>query len=247
MSRLQDTVAGPRPPDAVVAQRIAAKGMPVVGAVGNEGEQGAMTMSAPSGGHGVTSAVSMDTLSWRLGYDEWDFMATPYVAGAVSLYLKQAHKDHDLSTKPKFTTEQFQHYAYKAPNSHATGIDSPLAQGAGLIQVYDTIMQDQLKIRNMGNSTASNGYIFSEPVTYIDNAKASIRFSQKTIKLAPGKSATIEVTLTPPKTNPYDHIVYGAYIQFKRKVQATRISLYPISVLLVNNTKYPSSCLDPLW
>lgn len=61
-------------------------------------------------------------------------MATPYVAGAVALYLKQAQKNHDLSTKPKFITEQFQHYAYKAPNVNVAGVDSPLAQGAGLIQ-----------------------------------------------------------------------------------------------------------------
>ena len=61
-------------------------------------------------------------------------MATPYVAGAVALYLKQAEKNQHMVTDPKFVTEQFQNYAYKAPNMHANGIDSPLAQGAGLIQ-----------------------------------------------------------------------------------------------------------------
>ncbi|KAJ8663403.1 hypothetical protein O0I10_000642 [Lichtheimia ornata] len=132
-----------------------------------------------------------------------------------------------LSTKPKFITEQFQNYAYKAPNSHATGIDSPLAQGAGIIQVYDTIMQDvhitpgalsfndtanivrtqQWKIRNSGDSTIS--------YQITNNAGVAIQPYD-------GKNgydhATIKVTLTPPKTNPYDHIVYGAYIQFKSQV-----------------------------
>lgn len=108
----------------------------------------------------------------------------------------------------------------------------------GALSFNDTaniVRTQKLKIRNNGNSPVSyqitnkasvairpydgrNGYIFSEPVTYINSAKASIRFSQKTIKLAPGKSATIKVTVTPPKTNPDDHIMYGGYIEFKSNV-----------------------------
>ncbi|CDH52731.1 thermostable alkaline protease [Lichtheimia corymbifera JMRC:FSU:9682] len=299
-------------PTSVVAQRIAAKGIPVIAAAGNEGEQGAMTLGAPSVGHGVTSVASMDTESARVSVfssigpsSEIDFkpdiagfggnvystlpsylggwgamsgtsMATPYCAGAVALYLKQAEKNQHMVTDPKFITEQFQNYAYKAPNSHANGIDSPLAQGAGLIQVYDTIMQNvhitpgalsfndtanivrtqKLKIRNTGDSTVSyqitnnasvaiqpydgkNGYIFSEPVTYIDNAKASIRFSQKTIKLAPGKSATIKVTLTPPKTNPDDHIMYGGYIQFKSQTPDNKDLTVPYFGIVGEQHKLP--------
>ncbi|CDS09870.1 hypothetical protein LRAMOSA02547 [Lichtheimia ramosa] len=183
-------------------------------------------------------------------------MATPYVAGAVALYLKQAQKNHDLSTKPKFITEQFQHYAYKAPNVNVVGVDSPLAQGAGLIQVYDTLTQGvhitpaaisfndtanigrthKLTIKNNGDSTVSyqisnnmsvaiqpydqDPYIYSEPVIYINderNSEATFKFNKKTIKLGPGKSTTIKLTVTPPTkhNSPNDHIMYGGFIQFK--------------------------------
>ncbi|CDH52727.1 predicted protein [Lichtheimia corymbifera JMRC:FSU:9682] len=122
----------------------------------------------------------------------------------------------------------------------------------------------KLKIRNTGHSTVcyqitnntsvaiqpyngKNGYIFGEPVTYIDNAEPSIYFSQKTIKLAPRKSATIKVTLTSPNTNPHDHTMYDGYIQFNNKSQTTSIAPYSILALSMNSTNYPSLCLDPLW
>ncbi|KAI9032696.1 peptidase S8/S53 domain-containing protein [Phycomyces nitens] len=57
-------------------------------------------------------------------------MASPYVAGAVALYL-QAHPKHNSS----FIAQKFQNFALPS------FIDNPAKQGAGLIQVYDSIKQ----------------------------------------------------------------------------------------------------------
>ncbi|KAI8334655.1 peptidase S8/S53 domain-containing protein [Chlamydoabsidia padenii] len=180
-------------------------------------------------------------------------MATPYLSGAIALYLKSAKKT-GKSIKPMYVLEEFQHYAYKAPlKNGAEGLDSPIRQGAGLIQVYDTLQQhthitpgqvsfndtssNQRKsktftIKNYGSKTvsyhisnnvslsiapydlASTGYTYIQPVNYTHSA-AKLRISKKSIKLAPGKSIHIKVSVIPPHTDPKQHIMYGGYIQFK--------------------------------
>ncbi|CEJ03654.1 hypothetical protein RMCBS344292_17633 [Rhizopus microsporus] len=62
----------------------------------------------------------------------------------------------------------------------------------------------------------NSGYTPVAPAKNV-KAKASLRFSKKTFKLAPGKSQKITVTVTPPKTNPKEHIYYGGYIVLKSK------------------------------
>lgn len=61
-------------------------------------------------------------------------MATPYLSGAIALYLESA-KRSGKSIQPSYVLEEFQHYAFKAPAKNGDHIlDSPLRQGAGLIQ-----------------------------------------------------------------------------------------------------------------
>ncbi|KAI9488328.1 peptidase S8/S53 domain-containing protein [Zychaea mexicana] len=68
-------------------------------------------------------------------------MATPQVAGAVALYLKSI-EGKGPRPHPTYILEQFQNYAYKAPNKNGQeNVDTPYRQGAGLIQVYDTIRE----------------------------------------------------------------------------------------------------------
>ncbi|CAO3613677.1 unnamed protein product [Cunninghamella blakesleeana] len=179
-------------------------------------------------------------------------MSSPYVAGSVALYLKSLEKSKRPT--PQFVKEQFQHYTYKAPSVNGQdNIDSPLRQGAGLIQLYDIIKQKvhitpgqisfndtsstkykthTLTLTNKGKQTVSyqiynnaslavnpydrkkSGYTYTEPITYTKDT-AKLRLSKKTIKVAPGKSVKVKVSVIPPKTDPKDHIMYGGYVQFK--------------------------------
>jgi hypothetical protein len=181
-------------------------------------------------------------------------MSAPYVAGSVALYLKSQGKSRKSI---HFINEHFQNYAKPVNVFKSSAIDTPLRQGAGLVQVYDTILQKShitpaqisfndtattkyrtktLTITNRGSKTISyevvndvstaispydvkkSGYTPLEPVKN-SVAAAKLRFSTKSFKLAPGKSKKIKVTVTPPKTNPKDHVFYGGYIRVKSKQQ----------------------------
>lgn len=65
-------------------------------------------------------------------------MAAPYAAGSIALYLKS---QGDKKQSTSFIYEQFQNYAYPVKVAHSNVTDSPMRQGAGLIQVYDAITQ----------------------------------------------------------------------------------------------------------
>ncbi|GAN05471.1 subtilisin-like serine protease PR1C [Mucor ambiguus] len=183
-------------------------------------------------------------------------MAAPYVAGSVALYLN-AHKKEKKSIA--YINEQFQNYAYTTKVYQSSKLDSPIRQGAGLVQVYDAITQkthispaqisfndtattkyrtQTITVTNHGSKTIqyevvndvatgvspydvkASGYTPLEPAAN-SVAAAKLRFSKKSFKLAPGKSQKIKVTVTPPKTNPKDHVFYGGFIHIKSKQQST--------------------------
>ncbi|KAI8060238.1 peptidase S8/S53 domain-containing protein [Gongronella butleri] len=103
-------------------------------------------------------------------------MATPYVSGSVALYLKslEKHKRPD----PQFIQEQFQAYALQVPAANGDKhIDTPLRQGSGLVQVYDTITRSvhvspaQISF----NDTSSNKYK-SHTVTVTNHGKTTVAY-----------------------------------------------------------------------
>lgn len=182
-------------------------------------------------------------------------MAAPYVAGSVALYIKSEGSKRQPSS---FVYEQFQNYALPVKVLNSDIVDSPVRQGAGLVQVYDAITQkthispaeisfndtattnyrtQTITITNRGSKTISyelknevatgiapfdveaSGYTPLEPAVNT-KAAATLKFSAKTFKLAPGKSKKIKVTVTPPKTNPADHIYYGGSIHIVSKQQS---------------------------
>ncbi|KAI9268030.1 peptidase S8/S53 domain-containing protein [Phascolomyces articulosus] len=69
-------------------------------------------------------------------------MACPYVAGATALFLQHLG-GHASEYSNVDILERYQNYAHQAPISpyEDDGLDSPLHQGAGLIQLYDSIME----------------------------------------------------------------------------------------------------------
>ncbi|KAI8073486.1 peptidase S8/S53 domain-containing protein [Gilbertella persicaria] len=187
-------------------------------------------------------------------------MAAPYVAGSMALYLNAHGKDKNSI---KYVNEQFQNYALTAPVYQSTTPDSPVRQGAGLVQVYDAITQQvhispaqisfndtattkyrtqTFTVTNHGSKTVQfdltndvatgispydesvTGYTPLEPVDNV-KAAASLRFSKKTFKIAPGKSQKITVTVTPPNTDDKDHIFYGGFIHLKSKQQKSNVDV----------------------
>ncbi|ORZ10087.1 peptidase S8/S53 domain-containing protein [Absidia repens] len=216
-------------------------------------------IGAPGGD--IYSTVPRYLGSWSLM--SGTSMATPYLSGSIALYLKSL-KGHNKKVKPAFILEDFQNYAYKSPVENGSkDIDTPLRQGAGLIQVYDTLQQkvhitpgefsfndtsstkhksQTFTITNRGSKTVSyqisnnvtlsvvpynrkeSGYTYTQPISYTKSA-AKLRISKKSIKVAPGKSVKVKVSVIPPNTDPKEHIMYGGYVQLKSSSKKNGLDL----------------------
>ncbi|KAI8972689.1 peptidase S8/S53 domain-containing protein [Pilobolus umbonatus] len=174
-------------------------------------------------------------------------MASPYTAGVLALY-KSYLKNHNV----QYIEEHFQNHAHAMNVYNTSSLDSPLRQGAGLIQAYDALTQvnhispaqisfndtvntayhtQKLTITNNGHKDATYRLFNNVTVTilpYGDNAdgayvrnttnseeiSAEIEVSHHEVKIAPGESETITVTVIPPTNSEGTYAIYGGFIQF---------------------------------
>ncbi|CAO3636861.1 unnamed protein product [Cunninghamella blakesleeana] len=105
-------------------------------------------------------------------------MASPYISGCVALYLEYARKN-GLPTSPSYVMEQFQNYALPATrNTEASLLDTPLHQGAGLIQLYDAITKSTHVTPSSisFNDTASTTEYKSHTLTITNNGNDLITY-----------------------------------------------------------------------
>lgn len=69
--------------------------------------------------------------------------------------------------------------------------------------------------------------MFTEPATFGNHTAAKLRISKSIIKVSPGRSANVVVTVIPPDTDPSLHIMYGGYIQFKSRSNGAKDLMVP--------------------
>lgn len=130
-------------------------------------------------------------------------MATPYVAGSVALYLASEGKKKRQPIQ--FVHEQFQNYAKIASVYNTTTPDSPIRQGAGLVQVYDAITQ-KVHVTPAGisfNDTSSTKYR-KHTITVTNHGQSTIAYqvlNKVTVGVTPYNRASQGYTPIEPTGN----------------------------------------------
>ncbi|KAI9499345.1 peptidase S8/S53 domain-containing protein [Zychaea mexicana] len=81
--------------------------------------------------------------------------------------------------------------------------------------------------------------IFSEPATMISGSSARLRFSRKMVKISPGATTNITLTVMPPDTDPKLHIMYGGYVELKSKVSYHKDITVPYIGIVGNQRDLP--------
>ena len=85
---------------------------------------------------------------------------------------------------------------------------------------------------------ASGDYSVALPPVY-RNDSAKLRFSRKAVKIAPGKSVEITVSVIPPKTDPDLHVIYGGFVEFKSELDRHKDITVPYMGIVGNQIDIP--------
>ncbi|KAI8876164.1 subtilisin-like protein [Backusella circina FSU 941] len=151
-------------------------------------------------------------------------MASPYVAGSIGLYLAAYGKNakHDsMSIK-----EKFMNYAKPAQVYESSALDSPLRQGAGLVQDTHTLTidnwgQEEVTYRIHNNVSialtsfdVSNNENYNSPPDSVTRS-AGMTFSTDTITVPSQQSVNVTITVDLLDPSLSSHLYYGGFIQFE--------------------------------
>ncbi|KAI8147305.1 peptidase S8/S53 domain-containing protein [Fennellomyces sp. T-0311] len=90
---------------------------------------------------------------------------------------------------------------------------------------------------------ASGDYSMAAPPIY-GSSSAKLRFSRKNIKVSPGKSVDVTISVIPPKTDPDLHIIYGGYVEFKSQLDDQKDITVPYMGLVGNQRDIPIFAKD---
>ncbi|KAI9303941.1 hypothetical protein BJ944DRAFT_231731, partial [Cunninghamella echinulata] len=161
-------------------------------------------------------------------------MATPYVSGAIALYLKSL--EGKTRPSPQFIFEHFQHYAYKTTvNNTVSDLDTPLRQGAGLVQVYDTITQKvHLTPGQISFNDTATKRCKTEMITITNRGDETVKYSIKnnvTLSIRPYNLKKSGYTYV----QPINYTTDAAYLRFSKKF----ITLQPGESAKVQVRVYP--------
>jgi minor extracellular serine protease Vpr len=182
------------------------------------------TLPLEQGGHGVNSGTSM---------------ASPHVAGAVALLLEAQPRLRASQVRSMLQNSADPAAWSGAP---AAGyLDNAHRQGAGMLDIPG-VVQAGASVRpaklSLGESTKTGTITRSvtvrnttkKTVTYtvshapalatygntfapsFADTYADVSFSSESVKLKPGKSEVIRVTVTAPEATDADQLIYGGYV-----------------------------------
>ena len=182
------------------------------------------TLPLEQGGHGVNSGTSM---------------ASPHVAGAVALLLEAQPRLRASQVRSMLQNSADPAAWSGAPT--AGYLDNAHRQGAGMLDIPG-VVQAGASVRpaklSLGESTKTGTITKSvtvrnttkKTVTYtvshapalatygntfapsFADAYADVSFSSASVKLKPGKSEVIRVTVTAPEATDADQLIYGGYV-----------------------------------
>ncbi|ORY97244.1 hypothetical protein BCR43DRAFT_523460 [Syncephalastrum racemosum] len=170
-------------------------------------------------------------------------MAAPYLAGCIALYMEAKR-----TRNPKLIYEGLLNHARPVGMVDHKGIESPIKQGSGLVQIHRAIQDttqvspykltlndtDNRHFRKAQKKTCSHtSYDLENTAIPIAkpkriDANATVSFERQIIEVDPNETVRVRVRFWPPDgVDPKEqHVIYSGYIQLRFGSEAIRIPYF---------------------